>query len=504
MERIEYKNGAEKRFGFFSGSRSIAMRWTVNTLSVVAIILIVVNVSIYYFTRQYYYGTAESYLISEANTAEMVLTRLYDNLSLNYSSEVRTFIENFEKKDQMEMMSINRSGQVTMSSSGFSPDPEYYMPDYEKALKSEDGMGVYLGQSGGENILAVTIVIARPSSTISALRFVCSLELVDKQLSTIMLFALCVSAFLLIVVIMMGVYFVKSICVPLAQISQTAKKLATGDFSERIPVTTRDEIGELSRAFNDMANELENSEQIKNDFISSVSHELRTPLTAIKGWSETLAQGYDPETFSKGMKVIEGETGRLERMVEELLDFSRIQSGRFTMQMATIDLIAELDDALLIYYDKAKKENVTITYNEPEFMCAVVGDKNRLRQVFINIIDNALKYTESGGTIEIIAQIVSDTKQKKSDSAVVISVADTGVGIAPEDLPKVKQKFYKANNNKHGSGIGLAVADEIVQMHGGTLDVASELGVGTTVTITLPLAPKKEKSDDKSGMGNIA
>lgn len=487
MGRVEYSS--KEKHGFFGGSRSIAMRWTVNTLSVVAIILVVVNVSIYYFTRQYYYGSAKSYVVSEANTAEMVLTRLYENLSLNYTTEVREFIENFEKKEQMEMMAINRSGKVTLSSSGFSPESEYYMPDYEQALKSEDGLGVFLGENEGENILAVTIVISRQSTTISALRFVSSLERVDDQLSVIMTIALGISCFLLVIVIMMGAYFVKSICVPLAQISQTAKKLATGDFSERIPVTSRDEIGQLSAAFNDMANELENSEQIKNDFISSVSHELRTPLTAIKGWSETLASGYDPETFSKGMKVIVGETIRLERMVEELLDFSRIQSGRFTMQMAVIDVIAELEDALLIYNDEAKKENITLSYNEPDFMCAVNGDKNRLRQVFINIIDNALKYTESGGSVEVLAE----TQQNKNQSFVVISVADTGVGIAADDLPKVKQKFYKANNNKHGSGIGLAVADEIVSMHGGTLEVESELGVGTTVTIALPLVQKKEQ-----------
>lgn len=486
MGRINYK--PREHSGRFSGSRSIAMRWTVNTLSVVAVILVVVNVSIYYFTRQYYYGSARSYVVSEASTAEMVLTRLYENLSLNYTAEVREFIENFEKKEQIEMMAINSSGKVTLSSSGFSPDAEYDMPDYEQALKSEDGLGVYQGHSGGENILAVTIVVGRQSSNISALRFVSSLELVDKQLSAIMAIALGISGFLLIVVILMGVYFVKSICVPLAQISQTAKKLATGNFSERIPVTSRDEIGQLSEAFNDMANDLENSEQIKNDFISSVSHELRTPLTAIKGWGETLASGYDPETFDKGMKVIVGETARLEQMVEELLDFSRIQSGRFTLQMATIDVIAELEDALLIYNDKAKKEHISLSYNEPEFMCAVVGDKSRLRQVFINIIDNAFKYTESGGSIEVIAEI----QQKKG--CVVIIVSDTGVGIAAEDLPKVKQKFYKANNNKHGSGIGLAVAEEIISMHGGELDVDSVLGEGTTVTITLPLAQKKEQS----------
>lgn len=471
------------------GKRSIATRWMMNTLSVVALLLVVANVCVYYFTKQYYYGSAESYVISEANAAEMVLIRLYEDLSTNFSTEVRHIIENFDKKDQMEMMSINRAGEVTLSSSGFSPDKTYYMPDYEKALKSDDGMGVFLGRDGGENILAVTIVLTTSSSSVSALRFVTSLTFVDNQLSGIMLTALIISAVILLVVVLTGLYFVKSICVPLVQISSTAKKLAKGDFSERLPITSNDEIGQLSRAFNEMADGLENAEQIKNDFISSVSHELRTPLTAIKGWGETLNLGYDPETFTKGMKVITGETQRLERMVEELLDFSRIQSGHFTLQMTTIDVIAELEDALLIYIDKAKKEGITLTYSEPEFLCPVIGDKNRLRQVFINIIDNALKYTETGGEIDILVE--------KNDSSVVISVADSGVGIAPEDLPKVKQKFYKANSTKHGSGIGLAVADEIVTMHGGLLEVESELGYGTTVTITLPLAPKKEKVEDE-------
>lgn len=471
------------------GKRSIATRWMMNTLSVVAILLIVANLCIYYFTKQYYYGSAESYVISEANASQMVLARLYEDLSVNFSSEVRHIIENFDKKDQMEMMSINRAGDVTLSSSGFSPDKTYFMPDYETAVASEDGIGVYQGRDGGENILAVTIIMTTTSSSVSALRFVTSLTMVDDQISGIMLAALLISAFILLVVVMTGAYFVKSICVPLVQISSTAKKLAKGDFSERIPITSNDEIGQLSRAFNEMANGLENSEQIKNDFISSVSHELRTPLTAIKGWSETLNLGYDPETFAKGMKVITGETKRLERMVEELLDFSRIQSGHFTLQMSTIDAIAELEDAMLIYIDKAKKESIVLSYNEPEFLCPVYGDKNRLRQVFINIIDNALKYTEAGGSIDVLAE--------KNDDSVTITVTDSGVGIAPEDLPKVKQKFYKANSTKHGSGIGLAVADEIISMHGGVLEVESELGYGTTVIITLPLVQKKERSEDE-------
>jgi signal transduction histidine kinase len=303
--------------------------------------------------------------------------------------------------------------------------------------------------------------------------------MIDNQLSVIMLAALIISAFVILIVILTGLYFVKSICVPLVEISSTAKKLAKGDFSERIAVKNNDEIGDLSKAFNDMADELENSEQIKNDFISSVSHELRTPLTAIKGWSETLAGGCDAEMLNKGMRVISGETQRLERMVEELLDFSRIQSGRFSLQMSRMDIIAELEDAILIYNEKAKAENIAISYNEPEFLCPVYGDKNRLRQVFINVIDNAIKYTDSGGSIDITAE--------KREQTVSVIIADTGCGIAAADLPKVKAKFYKANSTRRGSGIGLAVADEIMSMHGGSLEIESELNVGTTVTITLPI-----------------
>ncbi len=478
----------DRRSTLRTGIRSsIAGRWMFNTLSVVGILLVIANVCIYYFTRQYYYGSAENYVVSEANATATVLSRLYEDMAVNYSAEVRELIEGFDKKEQMEMMSINKNGEVTLSSSGFSPDESYNMPDYDMAMKSEDGVGIFHGYENGENIIAVTVTIAQPSSSYNALRYVTSMKQIDGQLGTIMLAAVIVSVAVILLVISSGMYFVKSICVPLMQISVTAKKLAKGDFSERIAIRNNDEIGELSRVFNDMADELENSEAIKNDFISSVSHELRTPLTAIKGWSETLQAGYDEDTYRKGMTVITHETGRLEGMVEELLDFSRIQNGRFSLQMANIDIIAELDDALLIYTDKARKENKTIHYTEPEFLCVVYGDKNRLRQVFINVIDNAIKYSDPGGSVDISVEKGTDT--------LTITVADTGIGIAASDLPKVKAKFYKADNTRRGSGIGLAVADEIISMHGGTLDIDSVLGKGTTVTITLPLKQMNERSD---------
>ena len=163
---------------------------------------------------------------------------------------------------------------------------------------------------------------------------------------------------------------------------------------------------------------MSNSEQVKNDFISSVSHELRTPLTAIKGWAETLDDIDDQETIKKGMRVISSESERLSSMVEELLDFSRIQNGRFNMLKANMDILAELGEAVLIYQEKARREGIEIIYNEPELLPFIHGDKNRLRQVFINIIDNAIKYSDAGGCVTIEAA--------KKGAYIEIIVSDTG------------------------------------------------------------------------------
>ena len=183
--------------------------------------------------------------------------------------------------------------------------------------------------------------------------------------------------------------------------------------------------------------------------------------------------------MKKGVGVIVNETERLSQMVEELLDFSRMQNGHFTLQSANMDILAELGDAVLIYSDKARRDNITIIYDEPEMLPFVFGDKNRIRQVFINIIDNAVKYSSAGDTVTI--------KAMEKDDNVIVSVADTGCGIKESDLAKVKTKFYKANHTRRGSGIGLAVADEIISMHGGSMDITSKgEGMGTTVTITLP------------------
>lgn len=228
-----------------------------------------------------------------------------------------------------------------------------------------------------------------------------------------------------------------------------------------------------------MAEELGRSEQLKNEFISSVSHELRTPLTSIKGWMETLSRlPPDDAHYQKGMEIITSETQRLYDMVEELLDFSRMQNG-VKLQCERLDLVAEVSDAALMIEARIAGQGLHLSYEEPELPLPVWADRNRLRQVFVNVLDNAVKYSPPDGTIFI--DLLQD-----GESAFV-EIRDQGRGITPEDLENVKQKFFKGKNSVRGSGIGLAVVDEIVRALDGEVNIASTVGVGTTVTIRLPM-----------------
>ncbi|MBR4362568.1 MAG: HAMP domain-containing protein [Ruminococcus sp.] len=460
--------------------KSITKRWIFNNLGVIVLALLVIEMVVIYAIQSYFYNSAKQYLVSKLNAVTSVLSIHSQDSSANFSAEMRNMLETFNEKDKIELMAVNAKGRVVLTSSGFSPDADTVMPDYEEAM--ENGEGSYTGRiAGGEKILAVSAPISSFNSEYSAVRMVTSLTEIDNTIKGYILLVTVICTVIILIIVITGLYFAGSIVRPIRQISGITSKFAKGDFSVRIDNNSDDEIGELCTSINHMADELSSAEAMKNEFISSVSHELRTPLTAIKGWAETLMVdgGEDPETMKKGVGVIVAETERLSQMVEELLDFSRMQNGHFTLMNANMDILAELGDAVLIYRDKARREQIQIIYDEPEMLPFVYGDKNRIRQVFINIIDNAVKYSSPGDTVTI--------KAREKDGRVIVSVADTGCGIKESDLAKVKTKFYKANHTRRGSGIGLAVADEIIAMHGGTMDIASEgEGKGTTVTIALP------------------
>lgn len=468
--------------------RGIAKRWIVNSLTVIVLALVTLVVVLSFMMQQYVYNTIQSQLKGRSEEAGNMFGGYTDQISQDFTTTARNYIENFTAKNEMEAMAINLSGKVFITSTGFAPDNSQPMPDYQYALKDEAGFGVWVGNlNTGEKVMAVTKVIRNSGGGITgALRYVVSMDKADRQILIIIGLLSMAGLVIIAFIAVSNLYFMKSIVTPIRQIGATAKRIAQGDFNARIQKAKNDEIGQLCDNINDMAVELGAAEKMKNEFISSVSHELRTPLTAIKGWAETLQSGgMDPGTYEKGMNVIIRESERLSGLVEELLDFSRMQNGRMTLMMAKIDLLAELGEAVYMFTDRAAAEQKYLLYEEPAMLSPVLGDINRLRQVFVNIIDNALKYTEEGGTIQITAS--------EQNGWIRVVISDNGCGIPAEHLPNVKKKFYKANQTVRGSGIGLALADEIMKLHGGSLDIESHENVGTAVTITIPVLNNEEE-----------
>lgn len=462
--------------------RGITRRWIVNSLTVIVLVLVTLVTILSVMMQQYVYNSILSQLKGRSEEAGSPFSGYTEQATQHFYTSARSYIENFTAKNEMEAMAVDQNGQVFITSTGFAPDNEQEMPDYTAALQDENGMGVWVGHlNTGEKAMAVTkVIFGDNDGVVGALRYVVSMEKADRQV--LLIIGLLALGCILIIsfIVFSNLYFMKSIVTPVRQIGATAKRIAQGDFNARIQKSNDDEIGQLCDNINDMAVELGAAEKLKNEFISSVSHELRTPLTAIKGWAETLqGGGMDSGTYEKGMNVIIRESERLSGLVEELLDFSRMQNGRMTLMMEKIDLLAELGEAVYMFSDRAEAEHKFLLYEEPAMLSPVLGDINRLRQVFVNIIDNALKYTSEGGTVRITAE--------EQTGFILVVISDNGCGIPAEHLPNVKKKFYKANQTVRGSGIGLALADEIMKLHGGQLDIESHENVGTAVTITIPV-----------------
>lgn len=476
--------------------KGITKRWMLNTLSVILTIIISIVVCLIFLVTYLFQSSVEQSLSNTSSELSLVFSGYTSDSSTSFASSARDYVENFKKKEQMEVMVINSTGRVVMTSTGFIPSDDTTLTDFDQAKESADGLAFWNGKlSSGESAMSVTRIISNDSGTVvGAIRYIVSMDPVNSRIMLVSGLIIALGLVIISLVIISGLTFIRSIVKPIRNLSLIAAQIAHGDFSasEKIEHKYDDEIGDLCDAVSDMAKDLQTTEQMKNDFISRVSHELRTPLTAIKGWAETMQLSergkLDRKTFDKGMGVIIKESTRLTSIVEELLDFSRIQSGRMVLMNEKLDILAEFDETVYMLKERAVKEGKHLLYDEPEAVYPpVYGDRNRLKQVFLNVIDNALKYTPKGGVVA--AQVIYS---KDEPDIIKIVITDTGCGISAEDLPKVKEKFYKANQTVRGSGIGLAVADEIMNLHNGSLDIESGEGVGTTVTLTFPVYKEGE------------
>ena len=465
--------------------KSITMRWFLNIFLIIAIVVCTAAIvssavfnSIYTervedLASDYAY---EFYALTGTNRAT------FKDTAISIAGE-------FQHKNKIEVQVIDRNGRVIVSTTGF-PSAEQSMPDYTEAIDIKSSVTQKSTTAGGESIMAsTTLLFDSDDNYLGAYRWITSLSSVERMTGNFVIMIAVISLLILSISAFSGIFFIKSIVQPIRDVSNIARRIAMGDFKSRIEINRNDEIGELCDTINYMASELSQAENLKNDFISSVSHELRTPLTAIRGWGETakMSVGMDEELVNRGLDVVLSEADRLSSLVEELLDFSRMETGRMTVVSQPLNISWLLSESVSMYVELSKKQGIELIYTKPSEEYQVLGDTNRLKQVFINIIDNAVKYTESGGQVLI--------SQELEEACVRISVKDTGVGIPAQDIDRVKEKFYKANKTVRGSGIGLAVADEIIKQHQGLLFIESTEGVGTNATIVLPLYEPEEEPE---------
>ncbi len=460
-------------------------RWLRNTLSIVLALVLLCVTALSVTVAAYYYSNMQAGMEAKARTSTSFFETYIGKSYNEYYRSCARFAQTFEAKDIMELQFINTNYRIVASSYGQLTAKAAVTSDITEAIETKE-ISCFTGENPatGERIMAVSSpLIYSNGEVIGVLRYVTSLSHADRQIMLFSLVTVFVGLVILLIVYISGRYYLKSILVPVSEITATAKRIASGSYGVQIKRQFDDEIGELADTINDMSNKISQSEKMQSEFVSSVSHELRTPLTAISGWSETLlAAGGSVEAADarRGLNIILRESKRLTGMVEELLEFTRMQDGRFTLNVTLSDIRAEFEDTVFMYGSRLKQENIELIYLEnddmvPEIPC----DTARMRQVFLNILDNAAKHGGEGGkiTAEICCQ----------GECVIVRIRDFGPGIPEEELPLVKKKFYKGTSKARGSGIGLAVCEEIVTMHNGTLELSNAEGGGTLVTISLPV-----------------
>ncbi|MBS4209303.1 HAMP domain-containing sensor histidine kinase [Bacillus sp. FJAT-50079] len=432
-------------------------------------------VSIY----QYYYKSTEEMLTAHAKTSANFAMRFLDispfNIQLNLSKLLNEFM-----MPQAEMQIISPSGDIIVSSTGF-PTNETIDTEQLRAATIEQP-AAWKGRSkiADERIMATIVPLQYEDETFIYFRYVISLSLIDQLFWKLSLFAIGIGILIISLVMLFSVILAKKITTPLTNLTEASKQLAEGHFTTRINENYIGELGTLATSFNELGRSLLQHENLKNQFISSVSHELRTPLTSIKGWSETLISGSldDMQELITGLQIITNETDRLKTMVEELLDFSQFNHQLLKIEKTTFPICTLISEVVLQFDKHCKSKQISLQVEAvPDIL--LYADKNRIKQVFINLIDNAIKYSDQGGNITIDGTV--------DQASLICKVRDTGAGINKKDLPNIMDPFYKANENVAGAGLGLAICQQIIKLHHGQLTIESEEGTGTIVTVILPL-----------------
>jgi len=458
----------------------IRLRIAGSFLIVVLLTVVIMEACLLLFVRSYYYGNVKRTLYNHAELSAAFYQQYLSDERLE--AQAGRLQDSFSDNIAAQVQIIDASARLLADTNGNRQSDAFVAtPDLLTALAGS--IGVWRGKESatGEPVLAVAAPLKISETTVGAVRFVTSLYETNRTVDQITILLVLAGCAVVIFVALLGILLARTITNSIRELKRATQRMAAGDFSVRVRTRYRDELGALAETLNRMAEITTRNERLKSDFVSSVSHELRTPLTSIKGWAVTLrtAGNMDAGLREEGLAIIEAESDRLTGLVEELLDFSKWEAGAIDLAPALValpDLIRQIERQLA---PRAARQGVTIEVEIAEPLPAIRADESRLKQVLINLLDNALKFTSHGGFVRICAN--------RADGQVMISVEDSGSGIPERDLAHVFHKFYKVDQRMAGSGLGLAISERIVKLHNGTMTIQSKIGVGTRVEIRLPV-----------------
>jgi signal transduction histidine kinase len=345
------------------------------------------------------------------------------------------------------------------------------------AIAGGEGYSVLYAPARSERYLSLSIPLSKGEKVVATLELASSLAEVDRLYAILWPRLLSGVVFSLVAIAGAGLYISRNVTRILRETERAAHRMSQGDFNYRIEVTSDDEVGQLTRTINQMAQELQQLSQVRAQFLSKVSHELRTPLTIIKGFCVTLLRESPPPEQQRSLQVIDQQTDYLTRLVTDLLELSRSQAGSLQLQVQSVDLVDLAQEVVESLKPQAGEQGVDLSMEKGTESAVAEIDVERIRQVMYNLLENALKHTDPGGKVKL--SIEAD------DAKVTFQVRDNGRGIPSDKLPYVFDSFFQVKPQTPGVGLGLAVVKELVEAHGGTVSVESEVGEGSTFAVSL-------------------
>lgn len=468
--------------------RSIRKRLIGNYITIALVTVLILEGLFAVAISEYYIGGVERILVNQAETSATFFNRYADAGDIYKKSNY--IFENLDIDEAALIEVVDMQGRVVIDSTGSSTENVINTFDVTQALRGQSE--VWRGRSDlNEPIVAVSAPIYDGTSVVGALRYVSSLaptyQILGQFFAMLFLFGFGIIA----VAFLYGRAMAQRILEPVQELVRVTEEVAQGNYKVTAIKYHNDEIGQLVDAVNIMTKEITRADQAKSEFISSISHELRTPLAAIKGWAETMQDMKDDiEVVEEGLSIVSKETDRLIILVNDLLDFSRLQAHRIELKKEEFSISDLLENIIGQFTVRCQQEHIKMTLLTDNQENWVFADYNRLKQVLINIVDNAMKFTvgRPEAEIRISSQVLDDQ--------IIVIIEDNGSGISPEDLQRVKEKFYKGSSNKSGTGLGLSIASEIMELHGGKMLIDSTMNIGTKVVLVMPFFYDVQQLED--------